>query len=73
MVRNPVHHAIREREQVPYNISLIELEEQEGLRVCSYVLNIAPEDIYVDMPVQVTFMPTVDEPNVVLPLFVPSD
>jgi uncharacterized OB-fold protein len=60
-------------EQVPYNISLIELEEQEGLRVCSNVLNIAPEDIYVDMPVQVTFMPTVDDPNVVLPLFVPSD
>ena len=54
------------------NISLIELEEQEGLRVCSNVLNIAPEDIYVNMPVQVTFMPTVDEPNVVLPLFVPS-
>ncbi len=49
------------------------MEEQEGLRVCSNVLNIAPEDIYVDMPVQVTFMPTVDEPNVVLPLFVPSD
>ena len=73
VVRNPVHPAIRERAQVPYNISLIELEEQEGLRVCSNVLNIAPEDIYVDMPVQVTFMPTVDEPNVVLPLFVPSD
>ena len=33
---------------------------------------IAPEDIYVDMPVQVTFMPTVDEPDVVLPLFVPA-
>lgn len=72
VVRNPVHPAIREKGQVPYNISLIELEEQEGLRVCSNVLNIAPEDIYVNMPVQVTFMPTVDEPNVVLPLFVPS-
>ena len=73
VVRNPVHPAIREKEQVPYNISLIELEEQEGLRVCSNVLNVAPEDIYVNMPVQVTFMPTVGEPNVVLPLFVPSE
>jgi len=73
VVRNPVHPAIREKEQVPYNICLIEPEEQEGLRVCSNVLNIAPEDIYVDMPVKVTFMPTVEEPNVVLPLFVPSD
>ncbi len=72
VVRNPVHTAIRENDQVPYNICLIELEEQEGLRVCSNVLNIAPEDIYIDMPVQVTFMPAADEPDVVLPLFVPS-
>ncbi len=72
VVRNPVHAAIRENDQVPYNICLIELEEQEGLRVCSNVLNIAPEDIYIDMPVQVTFMPAADEPDVVLPLFVPS-
>ncbi len=71
VVRNPVHTAIRENDQAPYNICLIGLEEQEGLRVCSNVLNIAPEDIYIDMPVQVTFMPTVDEPDVVLPLFVP--
>ena len=71
VVLNPVHAAIREKDQVPYNISLIELEEQGGLRVCSNVLNIAPEDIYVEMPVKVTFMPTVDEPDVVLPLFVP--
>ncbi len=72
VVRNPVHTAIRENDQVPYNICLIELEEQEGLRVCSNILNIAPEDIYIDMPVQVTFMPAVDEPDVVLPLFVPA-
>ena len=72
VVRNPIDAAIRENDQVPYNICLIELDEQEGLRVCSNVLNIAPEDIYIDMPVQVTFMPAADEPDVVLPLFVPS-
>ena len=71
VVRNPVHAAIREKDQLPYNICLIELEEQEGLRLCSNVLNIAPEDIYIDMPVQVTFIPTVDEPSVVLPMFIP--
>ena len=38
----------------------------------SNILNIAPEDMYIDMPVEVTFMPTVDDPNVVLPLFVPA-
>ena len=72
VVRNPVHAAIREKDQLPYNICLIELEEQEGLRLCSNVLNIAPEDIYIDMPVQVTFIPTVDEPSVVLPMFIPT-
>ena len=72
IVRNPVHSAIREKDQLPYNISLIELEEQQGLRICSNVLNIAPEDIYIDMPVQVTFMPTVDEPEIVLPMFIPT-
>ena len=72
VARHPVHSALREKEQTPYNICLIELEEQEGLRIISNILNIAPEDIYIDMPVQVTFLATVDDPNVVLPLFVPA-
>ena len=72
VVRHPVHRAIREKEQVPYNVCLIELEELEGLRIVSNILNIAPEDIHIDMPVEVTFMPTADDPSVVLPLFVPA-
>ncbi len=71
IVRHPVHPAIREREQTPYNICMIELEEQEGLRVCSNVLHVAPEDISVGMPVRVTFIPTLDDPDVVLPVFLP--
>jgi len=46
VARNPGHAAIRENDQVPSNICLIVLED---LRVCSNVLNIAPEDIYVDI------------------------
>ena len=72
IVRHPVHPAISEREQVPYNICMIELEEQEGLRLCSNVLNVAPEDIHIDMPVQVAFFPAVDNPEVALPVFLPS-
>ena len=71
IVRHPVHPAIREKEQTPYNICMIELEEQEGLRVCSNVLNIPPEDIAIDMPVQVTFVPAADNPDIVLPVFLP--
>ena len=72
IVRNPVHAAIREKEQLPYNICVIELVEQEGLRICSNVMNIAPEDIHINMPVKVTFIPAVEEPAVVLPMFIPD-
>ena len=71
IVRHPVHPAIAEKEQTPYNVCMIELEEQEGLRLCSNVLNVAPEDIHIDMPVQVAFFPAVDDPDVVLPVFLP--
>ena len=71
IVRHPVHPAIREREQTPYNICMIELVEQEGLRICSNVLQVAPEDISIGMPVQATFIAALDEPTVVLPVFLP--
>ena len=54
IVRHPVHPAIYEKDQTPYNLCMIELEEQEGLRICSNVLNVAPDDIRIDMPVRVT-------------------
>ena len=72
IVRHPVHPAIHEREQTPYNVCVIELEEQEGLRICSNVLQVAPEDIGIDMPVQVAFVPAVDDPQVFLPMFLPA-
>ena len=72
IVRHPVHPAIAEKEQTPYNVCMIELEEQEGLRLCSNVLNVAPEDIHIDMPVQVAFFPAVDAPGVALPVFQPA-
>ena len=70
IVRHPVHPAIREKEQTPYNVCVIELEEQAGLRICSNVLNVSPEDISIDMRVQATFVPASDDPNVVLPVFI---
>ena len=42
IVRHPVHPAIHEKEQTPYNLCVIELEEQEGLRICSNILQVAP-------------------------------
>jgi len=69
IAHHPVHKALREKEQTPYNVCLIELEEQEGLRIVSNVLNIPPDEICIDMPVEVTFIPAVDDPEVVLPQF----
>ena len=71
IVRHPVHPAIREKEQTPYNVCVIELEEQAGLRICSNVLHVSPEDVSIDMPVQAAFVPASDDPNVVLPVFIP--
>lgn len=71
IVRHAVHPALRERDQIPYNVCVIELEEQAGLRVGSNVLDIPPEDIYIGMPVEVRFMPAPDEPAVVLAMFAP--
>ena len=71
IARHAVHPAIREQEQLPYNVCIIELEEQAGLRIASSVLHVAPEDITIDMPVAVTFLPSPDEPAVVLVMFVP--
>ena len=62
---------LAEKEQAPYNVCMIELEEQEGLRLCSNVLNVAPEDIHIDLPVQVAFFPAVGAPDVALPVFLP--
>ena len=72
IVRHPVHRAIAEKEQTPYNICMIELEEQEGLRICSNVLHAAPEDISIGMQVRVAFVPAAADPDVVLPVFLPA-
>ena len=71
IARHAVHPAIRELEQLPYNVCVIELEEQAGLRIVSNVLDVAPEDIRIGMPVEVRFVPAPNDPAVVLAMFVP--
>jgi uncharacterized OB-fold protein len=39
----------------PYVVAIIELEEQEGLRFLSNVVNCPPEDVEFGMPVTVVF------------------
>ena len=58
-------------ERPQWSVKVIELEEQEGLRICANVLNVEPEDIYIGMPVRVKFIASAGQEDVVLPLFEP--
>lgn len=71
IAHHPVHEALKEKEQTPYNIVLIELEDQKGLRMVSNIINVRPENISIDMSVEVTFMQCNDNKSIVLPVFIP--
>jgi len=51
---------------VPYVVAIVELAEQDGLRFLTNIVDCAPEDVVIDMPVRVRFMQVED---VWLPLF----
>jgi hypothetical protein len=53
----------------PYVIALVELVEQPGLRQPTNIVNVAPEDVRIGMPVRVLFEPVED---VAIPLFEPD-
>jgi len=52
-------------DEVPYAVSLIEMEE--GPRIVSRIVDVAPQDLRAGMPVQVIFEAVTDE--VTLPKF----
>ncbi len=53
----------------PYVIAIVELPEQEGLRLTTNIVNCEPEVVSIGMPVRVVFEPLED---VALPLFEPD-
>ncbi|NNL86271.1 MAG: hypothetical protein HKP27_11490 [Myxococcales bacterium] len=54
VVTHPVHPAAVDR--VPYVVAEIELEEQAGLRMISNLIEIDPDAVEFDLPVEVTFI-----------------
>lgn len=52
----------------PFIIAVVEIEEQEGLRLTTNIVNCSIDDVYIGMPVQVVFDHRED---VWLPLFMP--
>jgi uncharacterized OB-fold protein len=54
---------------VPYVIALIELDEQEGLRIPTNIVNCDPDDVRVGLPVRVLFE---HQGEAYVPLFEPA-
>ena len=57
------------KDEVPYAVALIEMEE--GPRIVSRIVDVAPEDLSMDMPLEVIFEDVTDE--VTLPKFRRAD
>jgi uncharacterized OB-fold protein len=55
---------------VPYVIAIVDLPEQEGLRLTTNIVGAPPERLRIGMPVRVTFA---ERDGVHLPLFEPED
>ena len=67
VVTFPMHPAFED--EVPYAVALIEMEE--GPRIVSRIVDVAPEDLHMDMPLEVIFEEVTDE--VTLPRFRRAD
>jgi uncharacterized OB-fold protein len=60
------HHAWTPELEVPYVVAIVELPEQEGLRLITNIVDCPPEQVRIGMPVRVVFERVED---VHLPLF----
>ena len=55
---------------VPYIFAVVELVEQQGLHLSTEIINTAPDEVTIGMPVTVTFE---QQEDVFLPLFEPKE
>ena len=58
--------------ELPFALAIVELPEQEGLRLTTVIVGCKVDDVYIDMPVQVTFEAHEDE-NIWIPFFTPVE
>jgi uncharacterized OB-fold protein len=56
--------------EVPYVIAIVQLDEQSDLRLMTNIVNCRPDDVTIDMPVQVEFRERGGE--VFVPVFGPA-
>jgi uncharacterized OB-fold protein len=66
------HQAWMPGPELPYVIGLVEIEEQEGLRLTTNIVGCDPDDVHIGMPVEVVFEHHEDKHgDVWIPLFQP--
>jgi hypothetical protein len=59
--------------ELPYTVGIVEIVEQPSVRLTTNIVNIAPDDVRIDMPVHVTFEHHEDpEGDIYIPLFEPK-
>jgi uncharacterized OB-fold protein len=58
--------------ELPFVLAIVEIEEQDDVRVTTNIVNCAVDDVYVGMPVAVLFEAHPDE-DIWLPMFEPVD
>jgi uncharacterized OB-fold protein len=63
------HQAWMPGPELPYVVAIVELPEQEGLRLTTNIVDCAPEEVRIGMPVEVTFE---QHDDVWIPLFRPA-
>jgi uncharacterized OB-fold protein len=63
------HQAFLPGMAVPYVLAIVELAEQTGLQLTTRIVNCAPDDVRIGMPVSVVFE---DHDGVRLPVFEPA-
>ena len=63
-----VNHQPWDGDDEPYVIGIVELAEQAGLRLMTNIVDVAPDDVYIGMPLEVAWE---DHDPIHLPLFRP--
>lgn len=63
------HQKLLPEVEVPYTVAIVALEEQEGLHLTTRLVDIAPDEVQIGMPLEVRFE-LHDE--IALPLFGPA-
>jgi uncharacterized OB-fold protein len=60
--------------ELPYVVAIVEIDEQPSVRLTTNIVNCAPDDVRIGMPVRVTFELHPDpDGDVYIPLFEPAE